>query len=281
MILTNGNKYTILWIERGERMTIEQMRERKRELGYSYEQIAELANLPLGTVQKVLGGVTKSPRYDTLQALEEVFSDKQADVIREATAVYRTKKPGEYTIDDYMALPEDERVELIDGVFYDMAAPHTLHQAISGEIFGVIREYIRTNKGKCMALSAPTDVQLDRDNKTIVQPDVMIVCDRNKFKYGRVYGAPDFVVEVLSPSTTKKDATLKLSKYCNADVREYWLVDPKKKRVVVYDLENDAFPTVYTFDDEVPVTIFEGKCKVNFKEIYEYAQFLFEQEEGE
>jgi len=85
----------------------------------------------------------------------------------------------------------------------------------------------------------------------------------------------------LSPSTAKKDATLKLSKYCNADVREYWLVDPKKKRVVVYDLENDAFPTVYTFDDEVPVTIFEGKCKVNFKEIYEYAQFLFEQEEGE
>lgn len=260
-------------------MTIEQMRERKRELGYSYEQIAELANLPIGTVQKVLGGVTKSPRYDTLQALEEVFADRQADVIREATAVYRTKKPGEYTLDDYMALPEDERVELIDGMFYDMAAPHTLHQAIIGEIFGVLRAYIRSNKGKCMALSAPTDVQLDCDNKTVVQPDVMIVCDRDKFKYGRVYGAPDFVVEVLSPSTAKKDGTLKLSKYCNAGVKEYWLVDPKKRRVVVYDLEKDAFPTVYTFEDEVPVGIFEGKCKVDFKEIYEYAQFLFEQEE--
>jgi Uma2 family endonuclease len=107
----------------------------------------------------------------------------------------------------------------------------------------------------------------------------MIVCDRDKLKYGRVYGAPDFVVEVLSASTAKKDGALKLSKYCNADVKEYWLVDPKKKRVVVYDLEKDAFPTVYTFEDEVPVGIFEGKCKVDFKEIYEYAQFLFEQEE--
>lgn len=279
MILTNGNKFTILWIERGERMTIEQMRERKRELGYSYEQIAELANLPLGTVQKVLGGVTKSPRYDTLQALEEVFSDKQADVIREATAVYQTKKPGEYTIDDYMALPDDERVELIDGMFYYMEAPTTIHQLIGSEIHMVLRDFIRKNHGDCIPFSAPTDVQLDCDDRTIVQPDVFVVCNRDKLNYKRVYGAPDLVVEVLSPSTSKKDGTLKLSKYCNAGVREYWLIDPKKKRIVVYDLENDAFPTVYTFEDEVPVAVFEGKCKVDFKEIYEYARFLFEQEE--
>lgn len=273
-------------------MTIEQMRERKRELGYSYEQIADMAKLPLGTVQKVLGGITKSPRYDTLQALEAVFNDSStlllkeesavygAGCVREAAAIYRAKKPGEYTIDDYMALPDDERVELIDGVFYDMAAPRTLHQLIGSEIHITIRDYIRRNKGKCIPLSAPTDVQLDCDNKTIVQPDVMVVCDRDKFKFGRVYGAPDFVVEVLSPSTAKRDGTLKLSKYCNAGVREYWLVDPKRKRVVVYDLENDAFPTIYTFNDEVPVGIFKGMCVVDFKEIYEYAQFLFEQEEG-
>jgi len=260
-------------------MTIEQMRERKRELGYSYEQIAELANLPLGTVQKVLGGVTKSPRYDTLQALEEVFSDKQTDVLRETPAVYCIKRSGEYTIDDYMALPEDERVELIDGVFYDMAASTTIHQLIGSEIHMVLRDFIRKNHGECIPLSAPTDVQLDCDDRTIVQPDVFVVCNRDKLNYKRVYGAPDFIVEVVSPSTNKKDGTLKLSKYCNAGVREYWLVDPKKKRVVVYDLENDAFPTVYTFEDEVPVGIFEGKCKVDFREIYEYARFLFEQEE--
>lgn len=272
-------------------MTIEQMRERKRELGYSYEQIAQLSGLPLGTVQKVLGGITQSPRYDTLQALEAVFTDKGdmllreedavygTEYLREAAAIYQTKRPGEYTIDDYMALPEDERVELIDGVFYEMAEPMTTHQAIGGEIFGALREFIRSNKGQCIPLSAPTDVQLDCDNKTVVQPDVLVVCDRDKFKYGRVFGAPDFVVEVLSPSTSKKDAVIKLGKYCNAGVREYWMVDPKKKRIFVYDFENDACPTVYTFDNEVPVSIFEGKCKVDFKEIYEYVGFLFEQEE--
>ena len=178
-----------------------------------------------------------------------------------------------------MALPEDERVELIDGVFYDMAAPMTTHQLVSGEIFMALKEYIRASKGKCIPLMAPTDVQLDCDNKTIVQPDVFIVCDRNKFNTKRVFGAPDFVVEVLSPSTAKKDAVIKLAKYCNAGVREYWMVNLEKKRVIVYNFEDDACPTVYTFEDEVPVSIFEGKCKVNFKEIYEYVGFLFEQEE--
>ena len=272
-------------------MTIEQMRIRKRELGYSYEQIADMAHLPLGTVQKVLGGITKSPRYDTLQALEAVFSDSgdgllreenavyETNCVREVAAIYQAKKPGEYTIDDYMSLPDDERVELIDGVFYDMAAPMTIHQFVSGEIFAILKDYVRTNKGKCIPFSAPTDVQLDCDDKTIVQPDVFVICNRDKLNYRRVFGAPDFVVEVLSPTTSKKDAVIKLGKYCNAGVREYWMVDLKKKRVFVYDFENDACPAIYTFDDAVPVSIFDGKCKVDFKEIYEYGRFLFEQEE--
>lgn len=261
-------------------MTIEQMRERKRELGYSYEQIAELSNLPLGTVQKVLGGITKSPRYDTLQALEAVLVKKQEAVLCESSAVYHAKQAGEFTLEDYMALPDEQRVELIDGVFYDMAAPLTIHQVISSEIHIVLREFIRENKGMCIPLCSPTDVQLDCDDKTIVQPDVLVVCDRDKFKYGRVFGAPDFVVEVISASTAKKDAVLKLSKYCNAGVREYWIVDPKKKRIFVYDFENDACPAVYTFEDEVPVSIFKGKCKVDFREIYEYAGFLYAQEDN-
>lgn len=265
----------------GSRMTVEQMRERKRELGYSYEQIAELANLPVGTVQKVLGGITKSPRYDTLQALEEVFTSKPDLVVKETTAAYQVKKQGEYTIEDYMALPEEQRVELIDGVFYDMSAPVVVHQAIGGEIHYKLREFIRDNKGKCIALAAPTDVQLDCDNKTMVQPDVLVVCDRDKFKFGRLYGAPDFVVEVLSPSTSKKDKVLKLSKYCNAGVREYWMVDPMKKRVFVYDFENEDFPTVYTFEDVIPVQIFDGRCKIDFREIYEYTEFLFDLKEDE
>lgn len=122
------------------------------------------------------------------------------------------------------------------------------------------------------------DVQLDCDDKTIVQPDVLLVCDRNKLKNGRVFGVPDLVVEVLSPSTRKKDILIKYGKYLNAGVKEYWIVDPAKKRICVYEFEKDDFPVMYTFDDKVPVGIFEGECEVDFAEIYEYTGFLYEKE---
>ncbi len=258
-------------------MTIQEMCQKKQQLGYSYEKIAELSNLPLSTVQKVLGGITKSPRYDTLKALEAVFEKPTAQMIAEAPLSYSYgKKQGEFTLEDYYRIPDDIRVELIDGVIYDMAAPTSLHQFISLEISVVLHEYIRKNKGRCIPLAAPVDVQLDCDEKTMLQPDVLIVCDREKFRRGIVYGAPDFIVEILSPSTRKKDLSVKLTKYMNAGVREYWIVDPDKKRVIVYDMEHDAFPEIYTFQDQVPVRIFEGKCTINFKEVFEYAEFLYE-----
>lgn len=142
-------------------MTLEQMRQRKRELGYSYEQIAELSGIPLGTVQKVLGGITKSPRYDTLIALEGVLAEENPFKVCEASAAYKAKRQGEHTLEDYLTLPEERRVELIDGVFYDMAAPLAGHQAIGGEIFTKLRNFFRDNKGKCIPLNAPVYVQLD------------------------------------------------------------------------------------------------------------------------
>ena len=112
----------------------------------------------------------------------------------------------------------------------------------------------------------------------MIQPDVLVVCDRNKLKNGRLFGAPDFVVEILSPSSRKKDSYIKLVKYSNADVREYWLVDPDKKRVVVYDFANDELAKGYTFKEKVPVSIFNGHCEVDFAEINEYIRFLYEEE---
>jgi len=259
-------------------MTLEEMRARKRELGYTYDQIAELSGLPVGTVQKVFLEITKSPRYDTLQALEKVLKPEQVSMVRE-TSVYNVEiKQGQYTVDDYLRLPEDERVELIDGVIYDMAAPTDKHQIIGNEIYAKFRDYIRKNKGKCITITAPLDVQLDCDNKTMVQPDVVIVCDRSKFKEGRVFGAPDLVVEVLSESTKKKDITIKGAKYSAAGVREYWIVDPKKKRVYVYRYEEEEFlPVMYTFEQKVPVGIWNDECEVDFAEIYEYMSFLYEE----
>lgn len=86
------------------------------------------------------------------------------------------------------------------------------------------------------------------------------------------------VIEILSPTTRKKDVFVKLMKYQNAGVREYWIVDPDKKRVIVYELEYEYIPTVYGFSDIVSVRIFEGNCKVDFSEISEYMKFMYESE---
>ena len=99
-----------------------------------------------------------------------------------------------------------------------------------------------------MVLPSPVSVQLDEDNRTMLQPDVVVCCDRDKILRSHVYGAPDMVIEILSPSTRKKDMGLKLKKYITARVREYWMVDPDKKKVVVYDLEHNELPAIYGFE---------------------------------
>lgn len=256
-------------------MTIQEMIERKKELGYSYAQIAYLADLPVGTVQKVLGGITESPRYDTLMALEKVLSKKPAYMVCEPTFQYGAKKQGEYTLDDYYQIPDDQRVELIDGVFYDMAAPTSIHQIIAGHFHAQLLNYVRSKKGKCMPMISPLDVQLNCDNRTMVQPDVVVVCDRDKIIKRCVYGAPDLVVEVLSPFTRKKDMTLKMHKYADAGVKEYWLIDPDKQTIIVYDFANDVY-SIYGFDSIIPVGIWNGDCQIDFNEIFEYIQFLYD-----
>lgn len=108
-------------------MTVEEMKQRKKELGYSNEKLSELSGVPLGTVQKVLAGVTRSPRYETLIALERILK-KHTDRIGEALPETSEKRQGVYTVEDYYLIPKERRVELIDGVIYDMASPTAIHQ---------------------------------------------------------------------------------------------------------------------------------------------------------
>ena len=249
-------------------MTIDEMRQKKKEKGYTYVQIADLSGVPLGTVQKVFSGETEKPRYDTLLALEQLFTD--TPVLRES-ALYkhngRDERNGRYTLDDYYALPDEQRVELIDGYFYDMSSPTFGHQSIGGEIHRQIANYIMEHGGDCRPFIAPVDVQLDCDNKTMVQPDVGIVCDPSKIKRFGIYGAPDFLVEVISPSTKKKDYALKLSKYMEAGVREYWILDFRQEKILVYFFESDIYPVIYGFDQPVPVNIYDGNLKIDFSNI--------------
>ncbi len=262
-------------------MTVEEMREIKKARGYTYEQIAERSGVPLGTVQKIFSGETQSPRYATLQALEAAFREEKVSYYFddskgsgvEESALYRVaKKQGDYTIEDYYALPDERRVELIDGVIYDMSSPSFVHQGVAGEVYLQIANFIRYNKGECIARIAPVDVRLDCDNKTMVQPDVLVTCDKSKIKRWGIMGAPDFVLEVLSKSTKRKDSLTKTSKYAAAGVREYWIIDPDKKKLLVYDFENDAWPALYGLHGKIPVGIYQGRLEIDLDMVAEAIQ---------
>ena len=265
-------------------MTVDEMIKLKKEFGFSYQYISEKSGVPLGTVQKIFGGFTESPRYSTLKALSSVFEDvnMDKDMVMETshynagTSAIKIDSYENKTLEDYLALPEGTRIELIDGVFYDMAAPTFVHQRIGGMIFYEFERFIDANGGSCIPSIAPTDVQLDCDDKTMVQPDVLVVCDRDKIIKARVVGAPDLIVEILSPSNWYMDVIRKKRKYQNAGVREYWIVLPDDKKVLVYNFKKSSDPVEYTFEDQVPVAIWDGKCVVDFKTIYSKIEFLYD-----
>lgn len=269
-------------------MTIEEMKTRKKELGITNEQLSALSGVPLSTVRKVLGGTTASPRYDTLMALEKVLKPANDSCVAESAPPYgmssaaediapdgmfNGKHPGEFTIDDYMLLPDEHRVELIDGYFYDMAGPVTVHQLITGSIHAFLHNWIKAHGGPCLPFVSPVDVLLDPDDKkTVVQPDVIVVCDRSKLTK-HIVGAPDLVVEVLSPSSWRRDLNLKGIKYETAGVREFWAVSPKNQTVTVMNYEKNTI-TFYSFQSEIPVGIWED-CILDFNDIWDEISFLY------
>lgn len=193
-----------------------------------------------------------------------------AMAFHEKAVAYGIPDKGPYTLDDYYALPDERRVELIDGYFYDMAAPSALHQAILGQLYLQFAPCVEGHP-ECELFFAPADVRLDNDNSTMVQPDLFIFCDRpdRDTEKRRFNGAPDFVLEILSPSNRYHDMFRKLNKYRSAQVREYWIVDPENKKIVVYDFENEILPTSYTFQDTVPVAVPKGECSIDFARIDE------------
>lgn len=163
-----------------------------------------------------------------------------------------------YTTEDYWNLPEDVRAELIDGQIYYQAAPSRIHQTISGELYTVINNYIKSQRGTCRVFAAPFAVELSISNEhSIVEPDISVVCDRNKLTDKGCSGAPDWIIEIISPGNPGHDLIYKLNLYANAGVREYWIVDPRNEKVFVYYLEqNDFGVKVYTFQDNVNVNIY-------------------------
>ena len=167
-------------------------------------------------------------------------------------------KNDHYTSEDYWNLPEEERAELINGKFYDMAPPSRIHQKLVSKLTALLNQYIADHHGSCEVYPAPFAVNLDADDKDWVEPDVSVICDPNKLTDRGCSGAPDLIIEIVSPSSRKMDYSLKNMIYSQAGVREYWIVDPAKEKVVVYCYENDSDPCLYSFDADIPVGIYPG-----------------------
>lgn len=177
-------------------------------------------------------------------------------------------QPESLTLEQYEALPEDLRVEVFDGVVYDMASPSQEHQTISMELSTVLNTYIRGKKGSCRVFHAPFDVKLSEQPLTIVQPNLMIVCDKDKLDGKRCNGAPDFIIEIVSPGNPADDYIRKLYYYKNAGVREYWIVDPRRKNVTINFFEGNMLNVQYSFDSVIKVNIYDD-LYINFSDIDE------------
>lgn len=180
-----------------------------------------------------------------------------------------------YTFADVLTWPDDERAELINGEVFMMApAPATAHQLISGELFGQLHSYLKGKK--CKVISAPFDVRLfeqdgdsPEDIDTVVDPDISIVCDPSKLDEHGCKGAPDMVVEILSPSTRRHDRLTKFNLYQRAGVREYWIVDPIDKSVQVFTLEDGHYiaKDFGAVGDRVKVNVLED-CVIDLSEVF-------------
>ena len=208
-------------------------------------------------------------------------TDDEPSIVEEPFAVYGTLNLDEfkrYTYADYLTWFDDIRRELINGFIHLMSAPMRVHARVSAKLFSSVDAFIKKKKGKCHIYYAPFDVRLPlhrskEDDKiyNVVQPDICVICDLSKLDDKGCIGAPDLIVEVLSPSTLRNDWIYKFNLYELAGVREYWLVDPKEKTVNVFLLQPNGrygSGTVYECNQKAPVRIFEG-LEIDLNELFE------------
>ena len=295
MQIQNGLRH----IMGGESLNIEEMKRYKYELGLTSEMIAERSGVPLSTVQKIFAGITSNPRLETRLRIERVLLKENADryfystddsgasVVRESNLAKlygkvetvnnqlevqdvhtAGDKAGPYTVEDYIRVSADRRVELINGYLYDLASPTSRHQMATSLIMKVLLDYAERHDFECMPYQSPLDVRLSRDNRTMLQPDLFVICQNDAVDNGKyIEGAPDFVIEVLSPSTAIRDMKDKLNAYFEAGVREYWVIDPDMFIIDVFSYENAEMFKRYTFEDQVPVGISGGGLSIDFRPI--------------
>ena len=178
----------------------------------------------------------------------------------------------QFTYADCLMWDESERYEIIDGEAVKMESPSTAHQWVSAELCGQLYTYLRGKK--CRAFAAPFDVRLfekdgdlPEDVRTVVQPDISVICDLSKIDSHGCKGAPDLVIEILSPSTSRMDRFIKFDLYQRAGVREYWIVDPDTKTVQVHTLEEGHYYAPQVFTETVKAGVLED-CVIDLKDVF-------------
>jgi len=183
-----------------------------------------------------------------------------------------------YTYADYLTWLDGKARELIHGFIRMMSpAPRRIHVDVGFNISWLLGAFVRKNKGKCKVYYAPFDVRFPKNGETaddkidtVVQPDICVICDLSKLDERGCCGAPDMIVEILSPSTAKKDVTEKFSLYEESGVKEYWIVYPKDEAITVFLLqENGKYDagTTYELEGKVPVSIFDNYL-IDLKDIF-------------
>lgn len=225
-------------------MILDEMIQMKKERGYSLKRISEESGIPVVTLQKIFSKKTENPRKSTLDAIAKVFYIHTPENIEKTEAPVK-KEEKEYS------------TELV-------------RQDITAYVHMCFYVYIKKRNLSCKVFGSHIPVWLDPEEKDVVVPDVMVICDRKKIRKNGILGAPDFILEVLSNTDRKNDVYVKLEKYLTAGVRECWMVDPRKKRLLVYDfMDENAFPCVYPLQGSVPVGIFDGDLQIDLNPISE------------
>lgn len=187
------------------------------------------------------------------------LSDEEVIKMNEAMAKGRT-----YTVTEVEAMDEDAFVELIDGRIYYQATPTRTHQGLLMFLSVEIGSHIRDHKGACKVYQAPLALYLNQYSETYLIPDLMVICDKDKLGEKGILNGPDIVMEVVSPSSKTRDYILKLRKYEESGVREYWILDPKEEKIIVYQFEIGQIH-IYGFKDKIPVTVLDG-LEIDFSE---------------
>jgi len=238
----------------------------RKARGYTQKVVAKMINMSgssycfyesgerepsLATIEKIAHAL-----YISVDELFGLYNFGTENLIKEASEINHTRPT--CTWSEYYDLPDGEHAELIHGELFYMPAPSRIHQKLVGELYFALSSYIKGMKAPCEVYPAPFAVKLSEEDNTILQPDISVICDKNKLDDRGCNGGPSLVIEILSPSNKKRDCIEKLKLYADYAVEEYWIVDSDTRKVVVYHLlEDNVIPNIYGFDSRIKVNIFE------------------------